>query len=69
MQRERKEVRGILSLGTLFRVSAISGFAIGVMFGVFAGVVSYLVNRNFLDLMLIIEQSGNWSRWPLQVPV
>lgn len=54
MQRERKEVTGILSLGTLLRVSAISGFAIGVMFGVFAGVVSYLVNGNFLDLMLIV---------------
>ena len=54
MQRERKEVKGILSLGTLLRVSAISGFAIGVMFGVFAGVVSYLVNGNLLDLILIV---------------
>ena len=54
MQRERIEIRGILSLGTLLRVSAISGFAIGMMFGVFSGVVSYMVNGNFLDLMLIV---------------
>jgi len=54
MRRERKDVRGILSLGTLLRVSAISGFAIGIMFGVFSGVVSYMVNGNFLDLMLIV---------------
>ncbi len=55
MKRERKEVNGILSLGTLLRVSVLSGFCIGVMFGVFSGVVSYLVNGNFLDLVLIVS--------------
>ena len=54
MQRERNEIRGILSLGTLLRVSAVSGFAIGIMFGVFTGIVSYMVNGNFLDLLLIV---------------
>ncbi len=54
MKREVREVRGIISLGTLLRVSAISGFAIGVMFGVFAGVVSFMARANIGDLILFV---------------
>jgi hypothetical protein len=54
MKQEVREVRGILSLGTLLRVSAISGFAIGVMFGVFAGVVSFMARGNIGDLILFV---------------
>lgn len=54
MKGERNQTRGILSLGTLLRVNAVSGFAIGVMFGVFAGVVSFLVHRNALEMGLIV---------------
>ena len=54
MKRERKEVRGILSLGTLLRLSAVSGFAIGVMFGVFSGVVNYLLHGGAMDLVLFV---------------
>ncbi len=54
MQLVRKEVRGILSLGTLLRLSAVSGFAIGVMFGVFSGLVNYQMHGGLVDLMLIV---------------
>ncbi len=54
MRGERKQTRGILSLGTLLRVNAVSGFAIGVMFGVFAGVVSFLVHRNLVEMGLFV---------------
>ncbi len=54
MQRERKEVRGILSLGTLLRVSLVSGLAIGVMFGIFAGVVSFMARGSIASLVLIV---------------
>ncbi|UCD67657.1 MAG: hypothetical protein JSW48_12620 [Betaproteobacteria bacterium] len=54
MKREVREVRGIISLGTLLRVSVISGFAIGVMFGVFAGVVSFMARGNIGDLILYV---------------
>lgn len=54
MKREVRETRGILSLGTLLRVSTISGFAIGVMFGVFAGVVSFMARGNIGDLILYV---------------
>lgn len=54
MQQVRKEVRGILSLGTLLRLSAVSGFAIGLMFGVFSGIVNYLMHGGFVDLILIV---------------
>lgn len=54
MQRERKQVRGILSLGTLLRVSLVSGLAIGLMFGVFAGVVSAMVRGGVTDLILFV---------------
>ena len=54
MRGERNQARGILSLGTLLRVNAVSGFAIGVMFGVFAGVVSYMVRGNPVELGLVV---------------
>lgn len=54
MKGEGNQTRGILSLGTLLRVNAVSGFAIGVMFGVFAGVVSFLVHRNVLEMGLFV---------------
>ena len=54
MKREVMEVRGVISLGTLLRVSAVSGFAIGVMFGVFAGVVSFMARGNIGDLILYV---------------
>ena len=54
MKREFREVRGVISLGTLLRVSAISGFAIGIMFGVFAGVVSFMARGNIGDLILYV---------------
>ena len=54
MKGEVREVRGILSLGTLLRVSTIAGFAIGVMFGVFAGVVSFMARGNIGDLILYV---------------
>ena len=54
MQRERKEVRGILSLGTLLRVSLISGLAIGVMFGIFAGVVSLMARGSIAGLVMSV---------------
>ncbi|UCH49292.1 MAG: hypothetical protein JSU95_05775 [Betaproteobacteria bacterium] len=41
-------------MGTMLRVSAISGFAIGVMFGVFAGVVSFMARGNIGDLILLV---------------
>jgi hypothetical protein len=50
MAQERIQIRGNLSLGTLLRVNAVSGFAIGIMFGVFAGVVSFLVHRSVVEL-------------------
>ena len=54
MQRERKQVRGILSLGTLLRVSLVSGLAIGLMFGVFAGVVSAMARGSIMNLVLFV---------------
>lgn len=54
MKGERNQARGILSLGTLLRVNAVSGFAIGVMFGVFAGVISFMVHRNLAELGLLV---------------
>ena len=54
MKRAVREIRGVLSLGTLLRVSTISGFAIGVMFGVFAGVVSFMARGNIGDLILYV---------------
>lgn len=54
MKREVREVRGVISLGTLLRVSAISAFAIGIMFGVFAGVVSFMARGNVGDLILFV---------------
>ena len=54
VKREVRQVRGIISLGTLLRVSAVSGFAIGVMFGVFAGVVSFMARGNIGDLILFV---------------
>ncbi|HUU72362.1 MAG TPA: hypothetical protein VMW70_07040 [Burkholderiales bacterium] len=54
MKRERNQIRGILSLGTLLRVNAVSGFAIGIMFGVFAGVVSFLVHRSLVEMGLFM---------------
>ncbi|KPK34493.1 MAG: hypothetical protein AMJ66_03620 [Betaproteobacteria bacterium SG8_40] len=38
----------------MLRVNAVSGFAIGVMFGVFAGVVSFLVHRNPVEMGLFV---------------
>ena len=56
MKGEQNQTRGIVSLCTLLRVNAVSGFAIGVMFGVFAGVVSFLVHRSpvGMDLFVVI---------------
>ena len=54
MLRERNQIRATLSLGTLLRVNAVSGFAIGIMFGVFAGVVSFLVHRSLFEMALFI---------------
>jgi len=54
MKGERNQARGILSLGTLLRVNAVSGFAIGLMFGVFAGVVSFLVHRSPVEMGLFV---------------
>ncbi len=54
MKGERIQARGVLSLGTLLRVNAVSGFAIGVMFGVFAGVVSFMVHRSLVELGLFV---------------
>jgi hypothetical protein len=54
MQRERKQIRGILSLGTLLRVSLVSGLAMGLMFGVFAGVVSLMGRGSVIDLILFV---------------
>ncbi len=54
MKGERNQARGILSLGTLLRVNAVSGFAIGVMFGVFAGVISFMVHGNLAELGLFV---------------
>ena len=52
MKREVKEVRGVISMGTLLRVSAISGLAIGVIFGVFAGVVSFMARGDIGSLIM-----------------
>ena len=54
MQRERTQVRGILSLGTLLRVSLVSGLAIGFMFGIFAGVVSIMARGSVMGMVLIV---------------
>jgi len=54
MQREHKQVTGILSLGTLLRVSLVSGLAIGLMFGVFAGVVNLMARGSFASLILSV---------------
>jgi len=54
MRRERKQVRGILSLGTLLRVSLVSGLAIGIMFGVFAGVVSFMARGGVMNMVLFV---------------
>ena len=53
MQRKRELVRGVLSLGTLIRISLVSGFAIGLMFGVFAGVVSFMASGSVTNLILL----------------
>lgn len=53
MQGKRKEIRGSLTLPTLLRVSAVSGFAIGFMLGIFSGIVHFLVNGNFAALLMI----------------
>ena len=37
MKCERKEIRGVLTLGTLLRLSAVTGFVIGLKGGVFYG--------------------------------
>lgn len=54
MQRELRQVRGILSLGTLLRVSLVSGLAIGLMFGIFAGVVSFMARGGVMSLVLFV---------------
>ena len=54
MARERTEIRGTLSLGTLVRISLVTGLAIGVMFGVFAGMVSFMASRQFLNLLIFV---------------
>ncbi|NIO41714.1 MAG: hypothetical protein GTO41_16980 [Burkholderiales bacterium] len=54
MKRERKEVWGVLSLGTLLKVSAVSGLAIGLMCGVFAGVVSFMARGSLFNLLLFV---------------
>lgn len=54
MQRERKQISGILSLGTLLRVSLVSGMAIGFMFGIFAGVVSVMARGSVMGLVLSV---------------
>jgi len=55
MKRERKEIRGVLTLGTLLRLSAVAGFALGLMGGVFYGVVKYQLEGNFLELILAVS--------------
>lgn len=54
MTRKRSEIRGVLTLGTLLRLSAVGGFAVGLVGGVFYGVVKYLLEGNLLELILII---------------
>jgi len=54
MKRERKEIRGVLTLGTLLRLSAVAGFVIGLMGGVFYGGVRFQLNGNLLELILTV---------------
>ena len=54
MKRERKEIRGVLTLGTLLRLSAVAGFVIGLMGGVFYGVVKFQLEGNLLELILTV---------------
>jgi len=54
MKRERKELRGVLALGTLLRLSAVAGFALGLIGGVFYGVVKYQLEGNLLELILAV---------------
>lgn len=54
MKRERKEIRGVLTLGTLLRLSAVAGFAIGMMGGVFYGGVKFQLEGNLLELILTV---------------
>ena len=54
MTRKRSEIRGVLTLGTVLRLSGVGGFAIGLVGGVFYGVVKYLLEGNLLELILTI---------------
>jgi hypothetical protein len=54
MKRERKEIRGVLTLGTLLRLSAVAGFVIGLMGGVFYGGVKFQLDGNLLELFLTV---------------
>ena len=54
MKRERKEIRGALTLGTLLRLSAVAGFVIGLMGGVFYSVVMFQLEGNLLELILTV---------------
>ena len=54
MKREKKEIRGVLTLGTLLRLSAVAGFVLGLMGGVFYGVVKYQLEGNFVELFLAV---------------
>ena len=53
MKRERKEIRGVLTLGALLRLSAAAGFVIGLMGGVFYG-VKFQLEGNLLELILTV---------------
>ncbi len=54
MKRERKEIRGVLTLTTLLRLSAVAGFVIGLMGGVFYGVIKFQIEGNLLELLLMV---------------
>jgi hypothetical protein len=54
MKRERKEIRGVLTLGTLLRLSGVAGFALGLMGGVFYGIVKFQLEGNLLEMILAV---------------
>lgn len=54
MRSERREVKGVLSLGTLLRFSVVSGLAIGEMFGVFAGVSYFMAGGGAITLVSLV---------------